>query len=238
MNCLAIDDEPLALDVIEDFSQRIPFISLIGKCTSAFEAIEIMNQSKIDLIFLDINMPYISGIEFMKSIESRPMVIFTTAYSEFALEGFELSAVDYLVKPIAYERFLKAVNKAFELYSLKQSRDEPSESLTRPEAEYLMVKADYSTVKINLNDIAYIEGLKDYIKIYLGGRPLLTKSTMKNIEAKLPAHKFVRVHKSYIVAIAKIEAIENQRIIIGDKRIPVGEQYKDGFNIILDNLRL
>lgn len=155
MNCLAIDDEPLALDVIEDFSQRIPFISLIGKCTSAFEAIEIMNQSKIDLIFLDINMPYISGIEFMKSIESRPMVIFTTAYSEFALEGFELSAVDYLVKPIAYERFLKAVNKAFELYSLKQSRDEPSESLTRPEAEYLMVKADYSTVKINLNDIAY-----------------------------------------------------------------------------------
>ena len=238
MNCLAIDDEPLALDIIEDLCGKIPFIRLVGKCTSAFEAIGIMNQSNIDLLFLDINMPHITGIDFLKSIESRPMVIFTTAYSEFALEGYDLNAIDYLVKPIAYERFMKAVNKAYELYSLKLAKAEPAGNLAKPDPEYLMVKADYSTVKIDLNDILYIEGLKDYIKIYRGGRPILTKSTMKNIEAKLPPHKFFRVHKSYIVALGKIEAIENQRIIIGEKRIPVGEQYKDDFNKMVENLRL
>ncbi len=238
MNCLAIDDEPLALDVIEDFSGRIPFLKLAGRCTSAMEAIEIINKERIDLIFLDINMPHITGTEFIKSLESPPLIIFTTAYSEFAVEGFELNAIDYLVKPIAFNRFLKAVNKAYELFSLKQVKTVSQKATTGPEEEYLLVKADYSTVKIMLNDILYIEGLKDYVKIYRGGKPVLTKSTMKNIEDKLSGKKFVRVHKSYIVALTKIESIENQRIIIGEKRIPVGDQYRENFNRILDEYRL
>jgi len=238
MNCLAIDDEPLALDIIEDFSKKIPFLNFIGRCTSAFEAIEILNKQKVDLIFLDINMPHISGIEFLKSLESRPMIIFTTAYSEFAVEGFELSAIDYLVKPIAYDRFLKAVNKAYELYSLKLGKTDSPDTVAKPKPEYLLVKADYSTIKIKLDDIIYIEGLKDYIKIYRGGKPVLTKSTMKNIEDRLSGKKFIRVHKSFIISVAKIEAIENQRIIIGEKRIPIGEQYKENLNKILSEYRL
>jgi len=238
MNCLAIDDEPLALDVIEDFSGKIPFLTLTGRCTSAIEAIDIINKERPDLIFLDINMPHLTGIDFLKSLEFPPMIIFTTAYSEFAVEGFELNAVDYLVKPIAFNRFLKAVNKAYELFILKQGKTGSPAILTEPHQEYLLVKADYSTVKIMLNDILYIEGLKDYVKIYRGGKPVLTKSTMKNIEDKLPGEKFVRVHKSYIVALSRIESIENQRIIIGEKRIPVGDQYKENFNRIIDKFRL
>lgn len=235
MNCIAIDDEPLALDVIEDFTAKIPFLHLAGKYTSAFEAMEILNNNKIDLIFLDINMPHISGLEFLRSIENRPMVIFTTAYSEYALDGFEMNAVDYLVKPIAWERFLKSVNKAFELYLLKQEKGRLE--IMNP-SDFILVKADYATIKINLNEILYIEGLKDYIKIYCGRKPVLTKSTMKNMEEKLPSGNFVRVHKSFIVSLAKIDSIENQRIVIGEKRIPVGDQYKDGFNTIINGLKL
>ncbi len=238
MNCIAIDDEPLALDVIDKFSKKIPFLKLTGKCTSAFEAIELINNSKTDLIFLDINMPHLSGIDFLKSLKYPPMIIFTTAYSEFALEGFELSAVDYLLKPIAYDRFLKAVNKAFELYSLKKKKNTNEKNLTESSTDFILVKVDYSTVKININDILYIEGLKDYVKIYCGSRPILTKSTMKNIEEKLSGRNFLRVHKSYIVSISRIDSIDNQRILIGEKRIPVGEQYKDEFNRALNNYKL
>ena len=238
MNCLAIDDEPLALDVIEDFSRKIPFLKFNGKCTSAFEAIQLINNLQTDLIFLDINMPHLSGIDFLKSIKNPPMVIFTTAYAEFAVEGFEFSAVDYLLKPIAYERFLKAVNKAYELYSLKNKKITGVDILTESFTDFILVKVDYSTVKININDILYIEGLKDYVKIYCGSRPILTKSTMKNIGEKLSGKNFLRVHKSYIVSISRIDSIENQRIIIGDKRIPVGEQYKDEFNRALNDYKL
>ena len=238
MNCLAIDDEPLALDVIENFTRKIPFLNFNGKCTSAFEAIQLINNFQTDLIFLDINMPHLSGIDFLKSIKNPPMIIFTTAYAEFAVEGFELNAVDYLLKPIAYERFLKAVNKAYELYSLKNKRISGDETLTDSPTDFMLVKVDYSTVRINLSEILYIEGLKDYVKIYCGPRPILTKSTMKNIGEKLSGKNFLRVHKSYIVSISRIDSIENQRIIIGEKRIPVGEQYKDEFNKVLNNYKL
>lgn len=238
MNCLAIDDEPLALDVIEDFAKKIPYINLEAKCTSAFEALEILHKKKIDLIFLDINMPHISGIDFLKSLESKPMIIFTTAYYEFALEGFELSAIDYLVKPVSYERFLKAVNKAHELYSMKNAMKTPQENESIYYHDYILVKSDYSILKINFDEILFIEGLKDYIKIHRDERVIFTKSTMKNIENKLPRDKFIRVHKSFIVSISKIESIENQRIIIGEKRIPIGDQYKEEFNRIINLRRL
>ncbi len=239
MNCLAIDDEPLALNVIKDFCKKINYLNLMGTCTSAAEAIRVLSQHNIDLIFLDIQMPHISGLEFIKSLSNPPLVIFTTAFTEHALQGFELSAIDYLVKPVPFERFLKAVNKAYELLNLRKKNSVTvSHKKDSGLSGYLMVKVEYSTIKVNLNDILYIEGLKDYIKIHTGGRPILTKSTMINIEEKLPSEHFIRVHKSYIVSIAKISKIENNRIIFGEKRIPVGNSYKINFTNTIKKYQL
>jgi DNA-binding LytR/AlgR family response regulator len=240
MKCLAIDDEPLALNIVKEFSSKIEFINLVAICTNPIEAIRIINQQEIDLIFLDIQMPNITGLEFIRSLKNPPLVIFTTAYPNYALDGFELNATDYLVKPFSFERFLRSVNKAYEIVSLKKNkvpRDGNSVENSSPE-KYLMIKVEYSTVRVDLAQILYIEGLKDYIKIYTGKKPLLTKSTMKNIEEKLPSDQFIRVHKSFIVALTKIESIENNRIIIGEKYIPIGNQYKSGFYSILDSKRL
>lgn len=242
MNCLAIDDEPLALNIINDFSNRIELINLTATCTNPFEAVKIINKKEIDLIFLDIQMPNITGLEFLRSMDKPPMVIFTTAYTEHALDGFELNAIDYLVKPFSFERFLKAVNKAYEMYSLRQSRiDKPEKSeigKTSDDIKYLMVKVEYSTVKLDLEKILYIEGLKDYVKIYTGPKAMLTKITMKHLEERLPLERFIRVHKSFIIAFDKIESVENNRIVIGEKRIPVGNQYKSLFYNMLDKKRL
>ena len=237
MNCLAIDDEPLALNVIKEYCERIDFLCLVDTCTSAVEALKYLNTQKIDLLFLDIQMPHISGLEFIKTLSFPPILIFTTAYSQHALEGYELNVLDYLVKPIPFDRFLQAINKAYDLYNLRQKdRTTPliqADNLTQSNTEYLMIKVEYSTKKINLKDIEYIEGLKDYVKIYIEHKPVLTKSTMKNIESKLPSNQFLRVHKSYIVSLAHINTIENNRIIIGNKYIPIGNQYKQSFNDIV-----
>lgn len=249
MNCLAIDDEPLALNVIEGFCSKIDFLSLKGKCTSAFDAIKIINKQTIDLIFIDIQMPDITGLDFIKTLTSPPMIIFTTAYSEYALQGYELNTVDYLVKPIPFDRFLKAVNKAYELYNLRQTNTaQESISIRKSEVnsaksnqntkEFLLIKVEYSTVRVDLDDILYIEGLKDYIKIFTREKMLLTKSTMKNIDSKLPSDMFIRVHKSYIVSFKNIRKIENNRIIIGEKYIPIGEQFKTEFYNYVNKNRL
>ncbi|MBN1186593.1 MAG: response regulator transcription factor [Bacteroidales bacterium] len=239
MNCLAIDDEPLALNVIKEYCERIDFLNLVTTCTSAMEALKYLNTQKVDLLFLDIQMPHISGLEFIKTLSSPPILIFTTAFPQHALEGFDLNALDYLLKPIPFDRFLQAVNKAFDLHNLRNkgisAQDTPTNTTARAKPEYLMIKVEYSTKKINLKDIEYIEGLKDYVKIYIEHKPILTKSTMKNIESKLPEDEFVRVHKSFIVSLSHIKAIENNRIIIGDKYIPVGNQYKQKFNGIVKN---
>jgi len=241
MKCLAIDDEPLALDIIKDFCGKIEYVHLIASYTNPVEAVKMLNQQDIDLIFLDIQMPNISGMEFIRSIKNPPLVIFTTAFTNYALDGFELNALDYLVKPFSFERFFKAVNKAYEIYTLRNKKNivtienypEARESI-----KYLMVKVEYTTVKLDLQQILYVEGLKDYVKIYSGKKPILTKSTMKNIEEKLPADEFVRVHKSFIVAFPKIEYIENNRIIIGEKRIPIGNQFKKAFYNMLESKKL
>jgi len=241
MKCLAIDDEPLALDIIREFCSKIDFLQLVAACTNPVEAVKMLNQQSIDLIFLDIQMPNISGLEFIRSIKNPPLVIFTTAFSSYALDGFELNALDYLVKPFSFERFFRAVNKAYEIFSLKEKKNQSSAGNSQEAKEatkYLMVKVEYSTVKLDLENILYIEGLKDYVKIYSGKRPLLTKCTMKHIENKLPAEHFIRVHKSFIVAFSKIESIENNRIIMGEKRIPIGNQYKQGFYKMLESKRL
>jgi DNA-binding LytR/AlgR family response regulator len=233
MNCIAIDDEPLALNVIEEFCKKIDFLHLDARFTSAIQAIDYLARSKPDLIFLDIQMPHVTGLQFLKTLNQPPMVIFTTAYSNYALEGFNVDAVDYLLKPIAFDRFLKATSKAYNLYSLTR-KAQPTEE----QEKYLLVKVEYSTVKINADEILYIEGLKDYVKIYTGAKFIMTKSTMKHIEERLPQDKFIRIHKSYIVSVPKIKAIEYNRVLVGDKQIPIGNQFKQGFNEMIRRIRL
>lgn len=235
MNCIAIDDEPLALNVIEEFCKKIDFLHLQAKFTSAIQAIDYISIHKPDLVFLDIQMPHLTGLQFLKTVNSPPMVIFTTAYSDYALEGFNVDAVDYLIKPIAFDRFLKATSKAYNLYNLIHKA--PLQ-LAEEQDKYLLVKVEYSTVKISADDIHYIEGLKDYVKIYTGAKFIMTKSTMKHIEEKLPRDKFIRIHKSYIVSVPKIKALEHNRVYIGDKPIPIGNQYKQGFNELIQRIKL
>jgi two-component system, LytTR family, response regulator len=239
MNCIIVDDEPLALDLIEDFVSRIPFLEMVGRCTNAYDAIPLLQGKKIDIMFLDIQMPHLNGIEFVKSLDYRPLIIFTTAYPNFALDGFDLGVVDYLVKPIEFSRFFKAVNKAYNQRFPKISESSGiSTEKTPVEAEYMFIKVEYAAVKVRFDNILYIEGLKDYIKIYTGQRPMLTKSTMKNVVEKLPSDRFLRVHKSFIVSLSKIDSIANNRILIGEKLIPVGNQYKDMLQEVLNRFRL
>lgn len=233
MNCIAIDDEPLALNIIKDFAGKLDFLNLQATFTNAIDAIIEIEKGGIDLIFLDIQMPHITGLEFIKSLEKPPMIIFTTAYSEHAHEAFDLNAVDYLVKPIPFERFIKAVNKA-----KKQLQNNQEKTQKHLKDEFFMVNAEYATLKIFYKNILYIEGLKDYVKIFLPGQMILTKTTMKKIEERLPSEWFIRVHKSFIINMNHIERIENHRILINKERIPVSATYKDVFFKLIDQFKL
>lgn len=224
LRCLAVDDEVLALDLLEDNIRNVPFLQLIKRCRNAFEAMEVMQEEAIDLIFLDIQMPGLTGTQFVESLgDKKPLVIFITAYEKFALEGFNLDVVDYLLKPVAFERFLKAANKAQEWHKLR------SQENAQPIPEYLFVNADYSLVKIKLADVTYIEGLKDYIKIHLttSNRPVITRLTMKSVEERLPSNQFVRVHKSFIISMSQMESVRNLKVKIGTAQIPVSEHYSE-----------
>jgi DNA-binding LytR/AlgR family response regulator len=230
LNCIAVDDENLALDLIEDNILKVPFLNLVKRCKNAFEAMEVLQSQDIDLVFLDIQMPGITGVQFLQTLTNSPMVIFVTAYKQYALEGYNLNVVDYLLKPIDFERFLKAVNKAAELYSLKQKLPE-NEGVKDTKVSTIFVNADYSLVKIKTEEITYIEGLKDYIKIHLNTstKPIVTRMTMKSIEEKLPSSEFFRVHKSFIISLDKIESIRNLKIKIGNAQIPISESYTEEF---------
>jgi DNA-binding LytR/AlgR family response regulator len=225
-----IDDENLALDLIEDDIMKVPFLQLVKKCKNGIEALDVLQTEKIDLLFLDIQMPDISGIQFLKSLPHKPLVIFTTAYEKYALEGFELDVVDYLLKPYSFERFLKAVNKAQEHLSIL----EKNQSLTSAEeisfsSQFIFVKSDYKLVKIEIAEIQYIESLKDYIKIIVKDKPVVTLSSMKAIEEKLVAPDFIRVHRSFIVNLRRIQYIHKNFVKVGDKEIPIGDNYKENF---------
>ncbi len=230
LNCIAVDDENLALDLIEDNILKVPFLNLVKRCKNAFEAMEVLQNQDIDLVFLDIQMPGITGVQFLQSMTKSPMVIFVTAYKQYALEGYNLNVIDYLLKPIDFERFLKAVNKAAELHSLKQ-KVVMSEPIPEVKNTTIFVNADYSLVKVKTEEITYIEGLKDYIKIHLNSstKPVVTRMTMKSIEEKLPSSEFFRVHKSFIISLDKIESIRNLKIKIGNAQVPVSESYAEEF---------
>lgn len=224
IRCIAIDDEPLALDVLEDFISKVPFLKLFTTCQSAVEAIEILHQENIQLIFLDIQMPQISGVQFLKSLEKRPKVIFTTAYTDYALEGFNLDAVDYLLKPFTFERFLKAVNKAYQQINIQRVSEQPDIVVK----DYMFVKSGYDIVKVHYKNIRYIEGLKDYVKIHTDEKIVISLMSMKTLADDLPDH-FVRVHRSFIVNFARITLVQKRKIFIQKVEIPIGEVYRDTF---------
>ncbi|WP_347159126.1 LytR/AlgR family response regulator transcription factor [Pontibacter chitinilyticus] len=231
IRCIAVDDEPLALDIIESYVSKLPYLQLVKTCSSATEAMQVLQEGPIDLMFLDIEMPELTGIQFLNILKHQPLIIFTTAYPDYALEGFNQDAVDYLLKPIPFDRFLKAVNKAQERMQRngKTTDAAPVATLTAPEHDFMFVKADYKTVRIDFKDILWIEGLKDYIIIQTKDQKIITLLSMNKMMEKLPDTKFLRVHRSFIVSLQKIDSIEKSRIRIGSKEIPIGEVYKEAF---------
>lgn len=231
IKCIAIDDEPLALQQIAGYIQQIPFLKLVAQCSNAFDALKVINSEQVDLMFVDINMPDIDGLEFVKSLEIKPLLIFTTAYSEFAIEGFKVDALDYLLKPFYFSEFSKAVQKAKKQFELMHLKPEVPDK----EDDFLFIKSEYKLVRINLNDIRYIEGMKEYVRIHLEGqKPVMTLLSMKSLEEKLPESKFLRVHRSFIVNADKITTVERFRIVFDEKVfIPVSENYKEKFTAFL-----
>jgi|JI6StandDraft_1071083.scaffolds.fasta_scaffold40651_3 DNA-binding LytR/AlgR family response regulator len=242
---IIVDDEPLAQDVLETYVEKFPELSLVQKCNNALEANEVLKNQDIDLMFLDIQMPQLTGIDFLKTLTRPPLVIFTTAYPNYALEGFELNALDYLLKPISLERFIKAVNKAVE--QIKLQRNEPGSASSNAaegsdHPDYIFVKADKKLIKVNYHDIIYIEGLKDYVIIRMENQRVITLQTMKSLEDKLPAPRFKRIHRSYIINIDKINAIVGNMVEVMEKNqpkhLPIGKNYRDELNDMIEKNKL
>ena len=233
LRTIAIDDEPLALQLITGYIAQTPFLEHLGSFDSPLTAMDFLEQNPADLIFLDIQMPDLLGTEFARIHHNDSLFVFTTAYPNYAVEGFRLDAVDYLLKPFSYQEFLDSANRARK----RLKTDLPDEQQEVDSANgFLFIKSDYKVRRINLSDILYIEGLKDYIKVYLHGteKPVLTLASLKQVESKLPASQFMRVHRSYIVNLQRIEIIERSRIVFGKVYIPVSEQYKDTFQEYID----
>ena len=221
LKCIIVDDEPLAQEVLEKYLENIRELELVAKCSNALEAFEILNHETIDLMFLDISMPVISGIDFLRSLRKAPAVIITTAHPDFALQGYELDVVDYLVKPVSLERFIRGVNKAMD--RIKQHS--PADKSNRP--DYMFVKSDQKLIRINFADIDYIEGMKDYVKIFTTEKMIVTLHTMKFFEASLPSDQFIRIHKSYIVNAGSIKSIAGNELEVRQIRLPIGSSYKE-----------
>ncbi len=246
LNVLIVDDEPLALDVLETYVGQMPDLNLVKRCSNALEANEALKAHHIDLMFLDIQMPQLTGIDFVKTLIHPPMVVFTTAYPNYAIQGFDLNVLDYLLKPISLDRFMKAVNKALEQAEMSQ-RDAPGVAVpaTAPQndgLDFFFVKADKKLVKVNFDDIIYIEGLKDYVIIRLTTGRVITLQTMKSLEDRLPKGRFKRIHRSYIVAMDKIMAIEGNMIEVMEKDkpklLPIGKNYRDELLDLIEKNRL
>jgi len=229
---IAIDDEPLALQLVTSYIEKTPGLKLLGKFDNPVDASEFLIDKNVDLIFVDIQMPDLSGIEFTRLLEKGPKVIFTTAFEKYALEGYKLEIVDYLLKPFSYEEFLVAIQKVQRLMRLEQRATIKVDANN----EFLFLKSDYKIKRINFNDILYIEGLKDYVKVYTqnNSKPLLSLTSLKLLESKLPESKFMRIHRSFIVNLEKIDTIERSRIVFGKEYIPVSDQYKERFQEYLD----
>lgn len=246
INVIIVDDEPLALDVLETYIEKLPDLNLVKKCNNALEANEALKSNDIDLMFLDIQMPQLTGIDFLRTLANPPKVIFTTAYANYAVEGFELNAVDYLLKPISLDRFMKAVNKAQEQLSMEK-RDAAgagtnNEAAGEDGSDFIFVKADKKLIKVNYEDIVYIEGLKDYVIIRMNNGRVITLQTMKSLEEKLPPLLFKRIHRSYIVGIKKIKAVIGNMVEVIEKNqpkhLPIGKNYREELLEMINKNRL
>ncbi len=221
MNCIVVDDEVMGRKLLEENVKQIPFLNLVGSCSNAFEAMELLQKEQVDLLFLDIQMPGLLGTSFLSSLAVKPLVIFVTAYANYAVESYNLDAVDYLMKPVSLDRFVLSANKAYHIFVGKNVVEK------EPLEDFFFVNVEYSLVRISVPTVTHVEGLKDYVKIYVEGEryPILTKQTMKSVEAKVMPHGFMRVHKSFIVNLQKIESIKQQRIKIGNYEIAVSDSH-------------
>jgi len=230
IHCLIVDDEPLALDIIEDYLKRFDQFVIVDKCTSAVSAFNVLQRQKIDLMFLDIQMPKLTGLELIKNISNPPWIIITSAFSNYALESFDLDVVDYLLKPISFERFLKAMNKVLRL---KNTAASPALAVAQPEVQhepapdpYIYVKADKLTMKVFLKDILFVESQRNYVKILTVQKEIISYISISQIEERLPENQFLRIHRSFIVAVNKIEAFSNHIVVIGKHQIPIGRNFR------------
>ena len=242
LKCIAVDDEPLALDIIEDYISKVPFLELVKRTENAIEALQLVQAGGIDLVFLDIQMPDLTGIQFLKIATGKSNYILTTAYSQYALESYDLNVSDYLLKPIAFDRFYKAVEKVYNQVQKAPAQvtptpivPPPAPMTLTPVQDFIFVKTEHKIQKIQLDEILYIEGLKDYISIFTKNERVITLQNMKKMEETLPSTQFIRVHKSYIISLDKIESIERSRISICSKVIPIGDTYREEFFKRIDN---
>jgi DNA-binding LytR/AlgR family response regulator len=233
IRCLIIDDEPLAQRVLERFSEDVPALDIVGKCSNALDALEILEEKKTDLIFLDINMPKLNGLDFLRSLKHPPLVIITTAYAEFAIQGYELSVVDYLMKPFSMERFLKAIQKVEEQLRPHHQQKQIKADTNLNDDQFIFIKSSKKTYRINLDDILYIEALGDYVKVYTTDRMIISYQSMKNLETILSPKQFPRIHKSFIVSLARIDLIEGNQVKLRDRYIPIGSNFKADFEKLI-----
>ncbi|PKV52074.1 LytTR family two component transcriptional regulator [Aquimarina sp. MAR_2010_214] len=232
ISCIIVDDEPTAREIIASHLSKIDSIEVVATCSNALEAFNCINTQKVDLIFLDINMPEISGISFAKSINKDIKIIFTTAYREYAIEGFDLHAVDYLLKPIAYERLLNAIHNYFEVYH----KEESPKIIETSSNEFIFVRSDRRMKKVDFSEIIYIESYSDYVKIHCSSNTIITRETISTIESKLPQQYFMRTHRSYIISISRIDSFSNEEIIVDHKSIPISRNYKPEVLARLENM--
>jgi len=231
IKCAIVDDEPLAVELLASYVKKIPFLELCGKYNNATDALHGIGETPVDLLFLDIQMPELNGMELSRMVPEDTRIVFTTAFDQYAVDGFRANALDYLLKPISYADFMEACNKALQWFQLVQQSGQQATAAVEDEPRSIFVKSEYKLLQINLDDIRYIEGLKDYVKIYTeqSPHPILSLMNMKAIEQMLPASRFIRVHRSFIVQKSKIREIERNRIVFGDVYIPIGDSYKQAF---------
>lgn len=222
INCLVIDDEPWALDLLEDFIKKVPYLNLVARCEGPVTALPYVENDEIDLVFLDIKMPDFSGTRFLKTITKRPAVIFVTAHNEFAVEGYELDAIDYLLKPVPFDRFMAAVSKAYDYICLRKNKN------THRQDDFLFIKTAHKIQKIFYNDILFLEGLKDYTRIHLveSKKPFVTLQSLKYFETRLPREEFIRIHRSYIVSLRKVDTVSRKAVLLGETELPCSENYR------------
>lgn len=237
IKCAIVDDEPLAVELLASYVSKIPFLTLVGKYSNATDALRGCTEQQVDLLFLDIQMPELNGLELSRMVPETTRIVFTTAFEQYALDGYRINALDYLLKPISYANFLEACNKALQWFTMVRENEAKSEEAAGPKS--IFVKSEYKVLQIALDDIRYIEGLKDYVKIYTeqSPRPILSLMSMKGLEEMLPATRFMRVHRSFIVNMEKVREIDRGRIVFGDVFIPVGDSYKQAFLNYIGNVR-